>query len=301
MFRLLKKGALLRVSINSKMMDKVFNESPDARAVVGKDGWLYFDNCNSLLDATGKAEISDDLVARGVEAFAQNWQKMRAKNIDYLLVIAADKSTVYPEFLPSTIKPSEPHRIDKFLSALTKKYPDFPVLDLRPTLLKAKEKEIIYHKTDTHWNRRGAHYAYVEIAKKLNLKPHLRADYINKEDAFFRGDISDIMGVETENLDYDLTEKFQLTSQVAEISAQEKEKFHKNHSKLQNQITRNYLPSYSFADSKLRSNISCNTIVFEWDGHRRAAGPNKDQEKKISYIFRKVDLAGNHFTTYTAS
>ena len=81
----------------------------------------------------------------------------------------------------------------------------------------------------------------------------------------------------------------------------EKENFHKNHSKLQNQITRNYLPSYSFADSKLRSNISCNTIVFERDGHRRAAGPNKDQKKKISYMFRKVDLAGIHFTTYTAS
>ena len=60
----------------------------------------------------------------------------------------------------------------------------------------------------------------------------------------------------------------------------EKENFHKNHRKLQNRITRNYLPSYSFADSKRRANISCNTIVFEWDGHRRASGPNKDQKKK---------------------
>lgn len=36
---------------NSKIMDNIFNESPSARALIGKDGWLYFDNQNSFLDA----------------------------------------------------------------------------------------------------------------------------------------------------------------------------------------------------------------------------------------------------------
>lgn len=118
------------------------------------------------------------------------------------------KSTIYPEFLPDYIKPSEPHRIDKFLTALRKKYPNFPVLDLRPLLKKAKENEIIYHKTDTHWNMRGAHYAYVEIAKKLNIKPHLRNDFYDKEDTEFVGDISDIMNSKAASIDYNLEPKF---------------------------------------------------------------------------------------------
>ncbi len=224
------------VSANSQMMDKIFDESPDARAVIGKEGWFYFDNHNSLLDATGKAEISDDLIEEGVKSFGNNWHKMRARNIDYLLVIAADKSTVYPEFLPSYMKFSEPHRIDKFLNALKKKYPDFPVVDLRPILKKAKEKETVYHKTDTHWNKRGAHYGYVEIAKKLNIIPHLRQDFVEHEDGVTRGDISDIMGIETTNVNYDLVPKFVQTHYVVQPSAEELQRFHKlnffaNHNK----------------------------------------------------------------------
>jgi hypothetical protein len=203
------------VAINGIMMDNIFNESPDARAIIGKDGWFYFDNYNSLLDAMAMASISDELIEHGVKSFGQNWQKMRAQNINYLLVIAADKSTIYPDFLPFKVKAAanKLHRIDRFLNALKKKYPDFPVLDLRFILKKAREKEIIYHKTDTHWNKRGAHYAYVEIMKmlskkNLHFKPHLRNDFANKEDEFVRGDISDIMGVDTRNLNYDLTAKF---------------------------------------------------------------------------------------------
>jgi len=199
------------ISSNAKIMDKIFDESPDARAVIGKDGWFYFDNYNSLLDAQGLLEMPDEMVRHAVAAFYRNWQMLRVRDIDYLLVIAADKATIYPEFLPDYIHPSNHHRLDKFLAALKKSHPYFPVLDLRPTLLAAKKNEVIYQKTDTHWNRRGAHYAYVEIAKKLGIKPHLRSEFENREDEMIRGDISDIMGVDTKNINYDLKEKFPLT------------------------------------------------------------------------------------------
>jgi alginate O-acetyltransferase complex protein AlgJ len=216
------------ITLYGKMMDKIFDESPDARAVVGKDGWFFFDNCNSLLDATGKAQLDDVLVAKGVENFIKNWRQLREKNVDYLVVIAADKSSVYPEFLPDYIKPSDLHRIDKFISALKQKAPDFPLLDLRPILLEAKKRDsIIYHETDTHWNRRGAHYGYVSMMKKLGAKPHLRSEFVNKEDDTVRGDISDIMGVDTKNLNRDLAPKFKTYSQEIEGSKVEKAEFHR--------------------------------------------------------------------------
>lgn len=213
------------IAINADIADDIFDESPDARAVIGKDGWLYFDNHDSLLDATGRAVLSDKLVERGVESFARNWQEMRKKNIKYLLVIAADKSSVYPEFLPDYIKPSEPHRIDKFLNALKKKYPDFPVLDLRPILKKAKEKEIVYQKTDTHWNRRGAHYSYVEIMKMLGIKPHFRDEFINTEGGLIRGDISEIMSSDAMNVNFELEPKFPVTFEYALTQHSPREEF----------------------------------------------------------------------------
>jgi alginate O-acetyltransferase complex protein AlgJ len=204
------------ISYNSKIADKIFNESPDARAVVGKNGWFFFDNGNALLDAIGKAKLSDELATKGAQNFYQNWQMLKSKNIDYLLVIAADKSTVYPEFLPSYMKAKGPHRMDKFIKALKKIDKNFPILDLRPFMLEAKKREVVYHKTDTHWNKRGAHTAYLEIAKHFKLKPYLRDRFTATSDGRMRGDISDIMGVDTTNIDYDLRPKF--SSQYSMIS-----------------------------------------------------------------------------------
>lgn len=201
------------VSINSEIMDDIFNESPDARAIIGKDDWLFFDNHDSLLDAVGKATISDELINKAVKSFAKNWQKMRQNNIDYLVIIAADKSSIYPEFLPSYMTPKGPHRIDKFLTALKAQYPDFPIIDLRPLMLKAKEKEIIYHKTDTHWNKRGAHYGYLAAMnhfaqKNKNIRPNLRYKFEDKAEEMLHGDIAQIMNSKTKNLNYDLEPKF---------------------------------------------------------------------------------------------
>ncbi len=219
------------ISWHSSLMDKAFDKSPSARVAVGKDGWFYFNNYNSLLDAAGQATISDELVNRGVEHFAQNWQKVKKAGMDYLLIIAADKTSIYPEFLPDYIKPSGPHRIDKFLTALKKKYPDFPVLDARPILLKAKLKEKVYQETDTHWNRRGAHAAYVEIMKILAKKDpqfvaNPRSKFKDVANEYIRGDISDIMGTDNKNLNYELEPKFKETIHQLEATAEENKIFH---------------------------------------------------------------------------
>ena len=215
------------------MMDKIFDEITDSRVIEGKDEWYYFDNGNVVLDMLGRAQMEDRLINKGVESFGKNWQEMRSRGISYLLVIAADKTTIYPEFLPDYLKASADgtRRVDQFLKALKAQYPDFPVLDLRPILKKAKEKEIIYQKTDTHWNKRGAHYGYVEIMnalskQKIKFKPHLRKDFSEKADEYIKGDISDVMNLNTSNLNYDLEPKFKPSFHEIETSKEERQKFH---------------------------------------------------------------------------
>ena len=219
------------ISWHSALMDKVFDESPSSKVAIGKEGWFYFSNHNSLLDAAGQATISDQLVEVGVEHYAQNWQLLKKQGIDYLLIIAADKSSIYPEFLPDYIKPANNHRIDKFLNALKKKYPDFPVIDLRPILLEAKKKEKVYQETDTHWNRRGSYSAYVEIMKMLAKKdPRFTANPRSKfkdiANEYIRGDISDIMGTNNTNLNYELEPKFRETIHQLQPNEEERINFH---------------------------------------------------------------------------
>lgn len=223
------------IFLYNRLSDKIFDESPIARVAIGKDDWLYFDNNDSLLDAEGKAPLRKELIEKGIKSFYRNWHRAKSHNIDYLLVIAPDKSTIYPEFLPEYIKPVDNHRMDKFLVDLKKRYPDFPVLDLRPILLKAKEKEIVYQKTDTHWNRRGAHFAYVEIMNELakrnirnaNFKPHLRKEFTDKADEYISGDISGMMGSGATNLNYDIVPKFKITANSVRTTEREKKIFHR--------------------------------------------------------------------------
>ena len=213
---------------NSKIMDNIFDESPSSRALIGKDGWLYFDNQNSFLDAQGLAKLDEKKTSFAVKYFVKNWQDLRAKNIDYVLVIAADKTSIYPEFLPDFIKVSaEKHRIDKFIDELKKVAPNFPLLDLRPYLKEAKQHEIIYQKTDTHWNRRGAYVGYAEIMKKLNLKYLPRTDFSNVEGIMNDGDISYIMGIKAENIDYNLKENFVPKFYNYDLEDAEYKRFHK--------------------------------------------------------------------------
>lgn len=204
---------------HSQIMYQIFGEaSAESHALIGKDGWLYLSADKAILDTIGATIISDELINRGVENFEKNRKNLRSKNVNYILVIPADKGTIYPEFFPSYIKPVATHRIDKFLSALKEKYPDFPILDLRDTLRKAKELELIYHPTDTHWNPRGAYYGYVEIMKNLRIPAHSRADFINKEDTQKRGDIAKAMNVQITNLNYDLTPNFKENVQEGKLS-----------------------------------------------------------------------------------
>jgi alginate O-acetyltransferase complex protein AlgJ len=215
------------ITWHSKMMDKVFDESPSSRVVIGKEGWYYFNNYNSILDAQGQATITDELIAVGVEHYAKNRKQVEDAGMKYLLVIAADKTSIYPEFLPDYIKPAVGgHRIDKFLAALLKKYPDFPVVDARPILLKAKLKEKVYQETDTHWNRRGAHATYMVMMQKLGIKPNPRSKFKDVAEEWIKGDISDIMGNDASNLNYELEPKFKETINPVDPNAEEKKKFH---------------------------------------------------------------------------
>jgi alginate O-acetyltransferase complex protein AlgJ len=224
------------ITLNSRIMDKVFNQSPSERAVMGKDGWLYFDNYNSLADAEGKMFYDQQILENGVAALIQNWQELQKHNIDYVFVVAPDKSTIYSEFLPDYIKAKPGNRrLDQFLTLLKTKAPDFPIIDLRTAIAHAKETDPqeIYYKTDTHWNHIGAHSGYLEVIKFLsknhpNLKAKTREQFVLKSDTTKSGDIADIMNLKLNyDVDYQLIPKKPFDYSPTNISETEKTEFHK--------------------------------------------------------------------------
>jgi len=83
----------------------------------------------------------------------------------------SDKQTLYPEFLPGSIrKVTVRTRLDDFTAAM-KAESNVCVLDLRSPLQAAKGRHSeVYHRTDTHWSAAGVYAAYREILPQIEKK-----------------------------------------------------------------------------------------------------------------------------------
>jgi hypothetical protein len=82
---------------------------------------------------------------------------------------------------PSLRRLHHQYRADQLLAHM-RAHSTVEMLDLRPALLEAKPRELIYHHYDTHWNDRGALIAYRQIASRLQrwfpaIEPMQRDDF----------------------------------------------------------------------------------------------------------------------------
>jgi alginate O-acetyltransferase complex protein AlgJ len=141
-------------------------ESTDPHVLIGKDGWLYYrpDGDRNLIAFRGLRPFTEDDLDAWQRVLEQRYRWLAAHGIPMLLVIPPDKQTIYPEFLPDEFAPLRtPSRLDQLIDRLHSMNSPLRLLDLRPTLLTAKQTTRVYFKTDTHWNDRGAYAAYRAI------------------------------------------------------------------------------------------------------------------------------------------
>ncbi len=91
---------------------------------------------------------------------------------------------IYPELMPGSLHRLHSHyRADQLL-AYMRAHSTVEILDLRPALLEAKPRGLLYHHYDTHWNDRGALIAYQQIAARLKqwfpaIEPMRREDFVD--------------------------------------------------------------------------------------------------------------------------
>ena len=155
------------------------NESFSPKVIVGKKGWLFLSNDggNSELNYYRSTNpfTSKELAALKLTLEQRNnW--LASKGIHYLLVIAPNKTTIYPEFLPESInRVRQESRLDQLI-AYMKVNSNVRILDLRDSLHSAKANDLIYARRDTHWNDLGAFVAYQQILKSLAIwYPNMKA------------------------------------------------------------------------------------------------------------------------------
>ena len=152
-----------------------FGLSPTKSVIVGKAGWLYFAEDDALAAYRAVRPFKADDIARWQRRMEARRDWLAARGIRFLVVIAPNKETVYPEFMPDTLnRVGRVSRLDQLLAHMRERS-TVAILDLRPALVAAKETGIVYLRTDTHWNERGSLLASSEIVGRLGAWfPRLR-------------------------------------------------------------------------------------------------------------------------------
>jgi alginate O-acetyltransferase complex protein AlgJ len=172
--------------------------SPSSKVVLGRDGWLYL--AESIDEYLGIRRLPRARVQKWLQEFKAKKVFFDSRNIKYLVVIAPNKETVYPEFLPTTIQQIRNKLyIDDLMNALpADSRPS--ILDLREPLISAKGTGRLYLQTDSHWNQLGAAIASDAITNRLSLWfPELQPR-LNQKIFEIRtsnsGDLAQLMGLQ---------------------------------------------------------------------------------------------------------
>jgi alginate O-acetyltransferase complex protein AlgJ len=142
--------------------------------LIGKEGWLYLTDEDNLRYFQCDQPFSPGELDTLVKNVKEMHKFSKENGAEFVFLIAPNKESIYPEFLPDGIgKSGKSCRMDQVLQALQKS--GLETLDLRKTLAAEKTSDQLYYKTDTHWNDTGAFLAYRAVLSELiNVFPSLQ-------------------------------------------------------------------------------------------------------------------------------
>jgi len=187
--------------INSyHFIQRKLGKSASEKVLMGQDHWLFYAHDGALQDHKHEDPFSAEQLHAWQTALSQKQAWLQQKNIAYQYVIAPNKGTIYPEYLPEDLSVlDQVKRVDQ-LSQQMASTPNFTLLDLRSVIQAAKTHAQVYYKTDSHWNYVGANAAQHAIIQQLSPQfPKLQGRLLDANQFQHRvapgGDLAQLLGL----------------------------------------------------------------------------------------------------------
>jgi len=148
------------------------NFGSTSRWYKGLNDWLFLGNYAA--NTVAKLKLSIQPNQKEIALVKNNLHELstvgKKTNTKIALLIGPNKSSIYPEMLPSEISVSPTRYINFFLDELNDTK-NLSVYDPTNDFLDIKELEgLLYYRTGTHWNNKGAYIAFINMLKKLGLE-----------------------------------------------------------------------------------------------------------------------------------
>ena len=188
----------LFISLNNRWKVQQFKVSPSETVLIGSEGWYFITINNSVDDHTGMIDMKEHELKSIRENLEYKRDYIESKGGKFYLVVLPDKMSVYSRYMPYLNEGGNPTRFDQIL-----KYCDgsgLEIVDMRKELIARSEGELVYQKTDSHWNKNGGFVGYQVIMDRLKkdypeLNAYSRDQFNTAKEAVQTGDLTTIVGV----------------------------------------------------------------------------------------------------------
>ncbi len=154
---------------NSELRLKLGTSSSPSVAV-GRDGFLFYAYHDERLleQHTGEEIFTSGDLERWVKSVVGERDWLKQRGIAFYILIAPDKSTIYPELLPDYPHlPDTTTRLDQLVDRL-KTVEGLEFIDPRAALWRAKQPgRRLYWRADSHWGPRAAFIAYNQLMERV--------------------------------------------------------------------------------------------------------------------------------------
>lgn len=188
--------------INSTIRWSIFNSSikPD-QVQNGKDSFLFYtSNTDYLYKSLTRQNLlsAKDLIALD-STLVKRKEYLAQKGIDYFMAVWPNKSSIYPEYLPTHLKKhiqDTISRVDQITHYLSS-HSGIKVIEAYALLkaIKLDDSTSLYLKNDTHWNNKGAFFAYQSLMKGMNMIPYNLEDFNIENQEVVGGDLVNLLGL----------------------------------------------------------------------------------------------------------
>lgn len=156
-------------------INKRFGKAGIKTVMQGQNGWLYFTQDFLLEDFQGKRPLSSQELDNWLNEQDQKNKWLHKNGIEYLLFIAPNKQSIYPENMSSYFHTTKGvTRFEQLLEHTQGTLPDY-MINLHSVMRQAKQEQLLFKLTDSHWNMKGAHLAFEYVLAQIQQKfPHAR-------------------------------------------------------------------------------------------------------------------------------
>jgi hypothetical protein len=147
----------------------LFGVSGADNVIVGRHGWLFFDDASHFGPARGAPPPPAPQVRDWLNTLAGRTEWAKAHSAYYLVVVAPVKEVVYPQYGPAWFRAPNPERPTVLLPKLARATGAGDVLYLYPEIAQATARGVrTFSLHDSHWTGQGAYAGYVGLMNHLH-------------------------------------------------------------------------------------------------------------------------------------